>query len=153
MKEQDIRNANIIRENLSVLLEDNSAVDFCVTLFEISQLFDDIYDEGLLARKEVIDLIFKTIIHLPNNQFYSTFKNKLQPLIESYFLQWMSANSIEEFDGEKQLEKSYMLRAFIFQIYHFCGMLLKGKDFAISEAVVFQNCYGEKFEEYKKEFV
>lgn len=152
MKEKDLQNSDIIAGNLSALLGDDSAVEFGVLLFQISQLFDDIYDDGILGRKECLDLIFKTMVELPQNNFYNSFKYKLQPLVESMFLQWMSANAIEEFEGERQLEKSYMLRAFLFQIYQFCGMLLKGKDFAISEALVFQNCYGEKFEEYRKEF-
>lgn len=149
MKSEDIQKSQIIYDNLIALLGDEPATRFGVLLFEISQLFDDIYDDGGLEKKETVELIFKTMVELPQNHFYNTFKAQLQPLVTSMFLQWISAN---QYEIEKRgLEKAYMLRAFLFQIYQFCGMLLKGKDFAMNEALVFQDCYGEEFNEYKRE--
>jgi hypothetical protein len=148
-KEKDIQNSKIIEQNLIPLLEDGAAVNFCVTLFQIAQYFDDIYDEGKLEKNECLDLIFKSLFELPANLFYSAHQDKLQPLIVSMFLQWVSANEIEEQKGE--LEKSYMLRSNLYQIYHFCGLLLKGKDYAINNALTFQGLYGEKFNDYKEE--
>jgi hypothetical protein len=148
MKEQDLQNSQIIRENLNELLGDMSAVEFCVLLFQISQLFDDIYDDGV-SKDECLELIMKTMVYLPSNNFYRTFQSQLQPLITSMFLQWMSANKIETQGIEGELEKSYMLRAFIYQIFHFCAILLN-RDI---DGELFQKMYGEKFEEYKREFV
>lgn len=153
MKEKDLDNSKIIYENLEFLLGDKNAVEFCINLWQISQLFDDIYDEGGISKEECIDLIFRTMTILPQNKFYNAYRLELQPLINSMFIQWISANKIEENKDETMLEKSYMLRAFIFQIFHYCAMLLKGSEFALSESIDFQKCYGETFEDYKKEFV
>lgn len=150
MKEKDLNNSAIIYDQLLILLEDKGAVDMCVLLFKISQLFDDIYDEGKLEKSEALELMYMVMVDLPQNRFYSTFQGKLQPLIESFILQWMSANNLE--DKKEQLEKSYMLRAFLFQIFHFSAMVLKGKDFAIENSDIFQKMYGETFNEYVKEF-
>ena len=150
MKEIDIKNSNIIRGHLTELLDDVYAVDMCVTLFEISQLFDDVYDEGSLNKAHTLQLIQKSLIELPSNLFYRKFFNELQPMIQSYILQWMSANKMEE--QNLACEKSYMLRAFLFQIYQFCAMLLHGYDYAIDNSLVFQELYGEKFTEYLAEF-
>jgi hypothetical protein len=150
MKSEDIHNSEIIASHLESLLEDGAAINFCVLLFQIAQLFDDVYDDKL-EKRECLDLIFKTMVELPNNLFYSTYKDKLQPLIESMFLQWISANAIEK--TKQDLERSFVLRANLYQIYHFCAMLLKGKDFAIASALAFQSIYGEKFNDYKKEII
>ena len=150
MKEKDLKSAENIRNNLNGLLDNKSAVDFCVLLFEISQLFDDIYDEGKLEKTETVELMLKTLIYLPENQFYRYNQMQLQPMINSYILQWMSANGLE--DKKIMLEKSYMLRAFLFQIYHFCAKLLYGDLYAIDNAILFQELYGETYLEYNKEF-
>jgi len=150
MKEKDLKNSAIIYDELLILLEDKSAAEMCTLFFKISQLFDDIYDEGKLEKTEVVELMYMTMVDLPQNGFYNTFQYRLQPLVESFILQWMSANNLE--DKKEQLEKSYMLRAFLFQIFHFSAMVLKGRDFAIKNSDFFQKLYGETFNEYVKEF-
>jgi hypothetical protein len=151
MKGVDLKNANHIKENLDILINDVYAVDFCVLLFEISQLFDDVYDEGNISKEEAFELMWKTMVKLPSNPFYKSYMGKLTPMIESYILQWMSANTLE--DKKEMLERSYMLRAFLFQIFQFCAMLVHGESYAIEKAYLFQKLYGEKFEDYIKEFV
>lgn len=136
-----------LKENLSNFLQDDNATAFCMTLFDISQGFDDIYDEGQLSKKDTLKLISKTLIELPNNPFFCAYKHKLQPLLESYFLQWKSANAIESSRGD--LHKAYMLRAFIYQIFHYCAYIL-GRD--VPEEL-FQDLYGETFKEYSMEFL
>jgi hypothetical protein len=55
----------ILRSILDILINDVYAVDFCVLLIEISQLFDDVYDEGNISKEEAFELMWKTMVDLP----------------------------------------------------------------------------------------
>jgi hypothetical protein len=140
---------NFLRENLSNLLKNEEAVNFCCDVFDIAQGFDDIYDKDA-DKKGVYDLLWLTIFRLPHNQFFSTFRAQLDPLLMSLLLQWQSANVLEENKGD--LNKAYMLRAFFYQLCHFCAALLHGFAYAQEQSVNFQSLYGESFAEYSKEF-
>lgn len=141
-----------LKLNLTNLLVNENAVTFCMDLFQVSQLFDDSYD-NTLTKEQTYELLELTMVKIPQNPFYQAFFNKLQPLFESNILQWQSANMIEEGDNKESLEKSYMLRANIYQIFHYCAKLLFGSEYAQQNSFNFQVLYGEKLEEYKKEFI
>lgn len=160
MPREDItKHIDQLRIDLALLLKDENAVNFCMDLYESSQLFDDAYDD-VLAQNEVYKLLELTMVKIPNNPFYRVCFNKLQPLLESYVLQWQSSNKIEArqlvVSDEKEQElfnKAYSLRAYIFQIFHYCAKLLHGDKYAENQAIYFQLLYGETLENYKKEFI
>lgn len=139
-----------LKEHLDLLLKDEFAVKYCCDLWLQLQLFDDIYDEGVLDKESSLKLIQLSMVEIPNNPFFVRFQPYLQPLQYSLFLQWVSANKEEDTKGA--LHKAYMLRAFIFQIVHLCSSLLFGVEYAKENSQVFQELYGETFEEYQEEF-
>lgn len=147
------KTAQNLEGHLFTLLKDKDAVKFCTDLWCIIQTWDDIYDGDEYSQKDLNAAFTKCLVHLPLNPFYIAFAPRLLPLIESSILQWKSANSIEKSDDKESLNKSYMLRAFYYQICHYCSSLLWGEEYAVDNAVVFQSLYGESFKKYSKEFI
>jgi hypothetical protein len=121
---------------------------FCADLWLQLQLLDDVYDRDELTKEESLKLVKLTLIDIPNNPFYRSYAIRLNPLMESLYLQWTSANRLEE--EKRDLDKAYMLRAFIIQVFHYCSAILHGIDYA--ESMDFQQFYKEKFNDYKREF-
>lgn len=136
-------------QNLKNLLQNDDAVEFCSSLFTIAQGFDDIKDNET-EKVDVYGLMWCVLFKFGENPFYLKHKAFLQPLMASMLLQWQSANVIEQTLGD--LHKSYMLRAFFYQICHFCALLLHGSKYAQEQSLNFQMLYGESFENYRKEF-
>lgn len=143
------------RENLerilSECLSDVDAVCFCLSLWEVIHIWDDLYDQDKKVPKDTLNGVFTyLLVELPNNPFYVANQLRLRPMIESMILQWHSANAIE--DGSVKVgnghRKAYMLRAFYYQIVHYCGLLLHGWEYAQRNIGPFQSIYGEEWESY-----
>lgn len=138
-------------EQLMVLFEDVNASRYCSDLWLQLQLMDDVYDEGkTTSKEEALQLINLSLVEIPNNPFYKAYYSQLNAFNHSIFLQWASANKMET--EKRDLDKAYMLRAFVVQVFHYVGALLKGTQFAFDNSDIFQALYGETFNDYVEEF-
>lgn len=147
ISEKDQNFLKSLRGQLDHLISDRNAVSFLCDLWLCSQLFDDIYDEGGIDKENTLILMNMAFVTIPQNPFYLSFRDKLQPLMHSMILQWESANEIEKNKGN--IHQSYVLRAFFIQVCHYCAALLHGFEYAQEHAETFQKLHGEKFEDYK----
>lgn len=148
MKDEQIILA--LNDALLTLFSKGEAVDFLVKLFISFQNIDDVYDGETTDKDEIVSLCISGITIIGADNFYSRHKDKLAPLVESAYLQWQSANKMEE--SGKASEKSYMLRAYYYQIVHFVASLVYGQKYAVDKSVEFQELYGELYINYKEEF-
>ena len=130
--------------------EDADAMAFLRGLFILFQGIDDYYDGDLTDKDDIVDLHFNALSELYGNPFFRRYGHKITPMIESAHLQWQSANRMES--SGLANEKSYMLRAYYYQIVHFCAAQLYGNSFAINNAISFQRFYGETYSDYIEEF-
>lgn len=149
MSEKDAKNYQLLLEQYTLLLNDVAAAKLCADLWLTAQIFDDIYDEQI-TKKDCLKLMKLVFVDIPQNPVYDAVRLKLQPLLHSMMLQWQAANSIEE--NKSDLNKSYMLRAYFFQIPQYLAALIHGDEYANQLSDSFNALYGEKYEDYSKEF-
>lgn len=104
-----VRNRQEIADFLHVWLKDDAdAVNFCLSLLSICGVWDDLIDRDNEVAPESITNVFSImLVSLPNNPFYTYYKNELQPFIEQGVYDWLAANELEK---DKKLTASYALR-------------------------------------------
>lgn len=141
-------------EALFELFQGNQdAVMFCMELLYVYHLWDDLIDGDKERTKDEINNAFMMILtDFRRNAFYRTFQHDLLPLITSSILQWTDANNIEDEGEESELNKSYMLRANIIQIWGYCAYLIGGFEHYKQVGTMLQKLYEEDFQAYIEEF-
>ena len=145
-----------LTEVLMDVLKNEDAVRLCINVWEAWELFDDAYDDKL-SKDEVYRLLEITMVLIPNNIFYRTFRDKLQPIVELNIMNWHTSNNIEENslnfndkDHEKLFYHSYILRSFITQLFSYCVRLLHGDKYCYDNSARLQLLFNNTFEEYKR---
>jgi len=150
MNHKDSEGYRRLEEQLRVLLVDESAVKYCCDFWLQAQLLDDVVDGDEVPFDSAHKLVQLVMGDLKFNPFYQRFQSYLAPVELSFYLQWVASDRLER--SKKDLHKAFMLRAAIFQIFHLCAALLHGVEYAVENSVIFQDLYGETFEEYSEEF-
>lgn len=138
-----------LEKALNKYLADASAVDFCLKLWDVIQVWDDLIDSDPVSNEDVNKAFITLMIDLPRNQFYRAFEVDLRPLMMSAILQWQVANEFENSPGGEDLNKAYMLRAGYYNIVHYCVYLIHGTDIAEKLGPDILRIYGEKLNEFK----
>lgn len=127
-----------------------AAVAWLLDLWQVIQTFDDLVDGDTVDRKTLDALIYASLINLPSNPFYMTHATQLSPLIASAILRWKASDTAER-NGAAD-EKSFVWRAAYYDIVLMVVMLCHGPSAALQVADKVMALYGEKFEDYRKEF-
>ena len=119
---------------LDALKGNESAVDFCLLLGGIQQVWDDLVDgDKAVTAGRINQALIGAIIGLPLNGFYCRHFGELQPIMRVGIMDWMTANALERGDDhDKTL--AFMLRDSIVSIVVQCAYLVGGHDWAISKA-------------------
>lgn len=105
---------------------EQTAVAYCLDLAYISHLWDDLIDKDKQRTDEEINNAFMAALFtIPTNPFFRKYESELRPLMASVVQQWEVSNVLEIGD-ESDREKAYMLRAGIYQIFHYCAQLVGG---------------------------
>lgn len=148
-KEQEF----ILRQNLDgVMLGNKAAIDLCITLFGIAQVWDDIIDGDSVSAKDVNNAFISALVAIPTNPI-AQLMPELPWHIYNVFLRWRDATSIENNSpSDSDLHKCYMLRAGFYDIPLLIAAKLYGDEHAEKVGVTVRRMYGEIFEEYAKEF-
>jgi len=126
------------------------AIALSFMLLEVAHVWDDLIDEDEVS-KENIDKVFKYLIYdIPMNPIY-----KMIPGINSHllniFLRWRDATAMESKENP-DLEKTYMLRAGIYDIFSIITYYLLGDEKAKEMGPKIRALYGETLEGLKEEF-
>lgn len=143
-------NNDILKEQLTLLELPQNAIAWLMSLYAVIQSFDDVKDEDKLEDKKLYELIFNSMIAMPTNAFYLANIVALSHLVNLQILKWIASNNLEQ--NIQANTHSFMWRAGYFDIVLHVVFLCKGFDFAKDNAHLILSLYGEKSDDYLKEF-
>jgi len=140
-----------LRENLTkVFMLPDSAVEWLMMVYDAIQVFDDVADGDAVERKDLNATIWNTLVGMPQNAFFIANNHHLVPLLATNILKWQASDTAER---NKQADaKSFMWRAGYYDLVLMAVSLVHGAGFATVNAHHVMALYGEKFEDYLKEF-
>jgi hypothetical protein len=129
-----------------------AAVMLAITLFDISQAWDDLIDGDSISTKDINQCFLNCLFVLPTNPIAQAMP-ELPHHIYNVFLRWRDATWLERNEPtEDNLNKCYMLRAGFYDIFVLIAAKLYGDDYARRVGPAIRKFYGEKLNEYKQEF-
>lgn len=140
-----------LKENfVSVFGLPNAAVEWLLMLWDAIQVFDDVADGDEVRRDDLDVVIWNTLVGMSQNPFWQANANSLMPVVATMVLKWQASDEAER-DGKADA-KSYMWRAgyydVVLMVVTLCHPAKRAKE--LSRYVM--ELYGEKFEDYMKEF-
>lgn len=113
-------------------------------VLEVVHLWDDMVDgDKSIAAANANAAMRKAMIDLPSNPFWFNNSGILQPILQSCYLQWIAANVLEKEQQAGDVEKAYMLRASVYQLFHIVAALCGGMAWAEQIAPEIYRLYGE----------
>jgi len=127
-----------------------NAVAWLLDLWAVIQVFDDVADGDNVARKDLHDAIWRSLVEMPSNPFFAANTGNLLPVLANAFLKWVASDDAER-AGQAD-EKSFIWRASYYDVVLMAVLLAQGKDAAVAKAATVMALYGENFDAYKKEF-
>ena len=140
-----------LRENLKTTFAlPPSAIDWLIMVYEIIQVFDDIADGDNVSRKDLNSTIWNVFIGMNQNQFFVLNNSNLMPILANAILKWQASDTAERLGNAD--EKSFVWRAGYYDLILMAVLITHGPDYAINNSHLVMQLYGEKFEEYIKEF-
>lgn len=139
-----------LRAHLVALGLHENAIAWLLDLWEAIQTFDDFVDEVDVEREQTYRLIWNALIGMPSNPFFLANAQVLLPVMANSYLKWRAAESAEQ--RREVDEKSFMWRASFYDVVLQCVLLVHGSDKAAELSPAVMALYGERLEDYKKEF-
>jgi hypothetical protein len=141
------------REKLNVwLLQDQQAIEYCLYMIKTAHLWDDLIDRDTdYSDEDINDMFTYLLVELPSNTFYQRNMSTLVPTIMNIILKWHTANVFEKEKKKGDLDKAYVLRAELYQLFVICATLLGGKKWGLKVSPEIWRCYVEELDVFKKE--
>lgn len=140
-----------LRQNLQVALDlPNDAVEWLCDLFEVIQVFDDYADGDDVSRAALDSCICKSLVMLPASPFFIKHSSQLLPMLTAAILKWKASDMVER-EG-KHGPMSFAWRAGYYDIVLMVVSLVHGRPAAMESGHIVMRLYGEKLEDYMKEF-
>ena len=140
-----------LKENLQkVLMLPTPVVEWLVMVYEAIQVFDDVADGDTFERKELDAVIWNTMVGMHQNPFFITNSHHLIPLLATAIMKWQASDYAER--KGKADARSFVWRAGYYDLILMAVSLTHGPGFAAKNAHMVMELYGEKFEDYMKEF-
>lgn len=127
-----------------------AAAAWLLDLWEVSQVFDDFADGDSVPREALDAAIYASLVDMPANPFFLAHAATLSPMLASLVLKWKASDAAER-NGAAD-EKSFVWRAAYYDMVLMVVMLCHGPRVALQAADKVMALYGEKFEDYRKEF-
>lgn len=136
-----------------VLLGNRDAIEFIDLIGQITQDWDDLYDEGAEpGHEKVNELMWAALVQLPVNPFYQRHFATLYPLVRQMIVDWFDANRLQEYGDEHALHIAFVLRDSSAGLLTTCAGLVGGYDHMRRVGPVIRAfCMDEPFEEFKEE--
>ena len=127
-----------------------SSVEWLLMIYQAIQVFDDVADGDEVTRHELDKTIWNMLVAMHQNKFWRLNQDALSPLLATMILKWQ-ASDIAERSGKAD-EKSFVWRAGYYDLVLASVQICHGPEIAIKMASYVMDLYGEKFEDYIKEF-
>jgi hypothetical protein len=122
------------------------AASFASNAWHAAQDWDDIHDEGKRSNALICWLAFGK----EYDAYFQRHAAILRPIMLSVCLQWTAANAYEA--APRSIEKSFMLRAGIYGLFHAIAYIEGGFDWAEEIGPVIYDMYAETLDDLRKEF-
>ena len=127
----------------------SGAIALSFMLLEVAHLWDDLID-GDKVDEDDINRIFRYLIYdIPMNPVYNLIPGIHVHLL-SIFLRWRDATEMEK-EENPDLEKTYMLRAGIYDLFSLIAFHLHGDKWAKEIGPSVRKLYGETLTSLKEE--
>ncbi len=140
-----------LKENLQkVFLLPAPAVEWLVMVYDAIQVFDDIADGDTVDRKDLNATIWNTLVGMHQNAFFLANSHYLIPLLATAIMKWQASDHAER-NGQADA-RSFVWRAGYYDLILMAVSITHGPGFATNNAHLVMEFYGEKFEDYMKEF-
>jgi len=140
-----------LRENLlKVFMLPKPAVEWLIMVYDAIQVFDDVADGDPVDRKDLNATIWNTLVGMQQNAFFIANSHHLTPLLATNILKWQASDTAER--NKEADAKSFMWRAGYYDLVLMAISIVHGAGFATANAHFVMALYGEKFEDYIKEF-
>jgi len=140
-----------LKENLQrVFMLPASVVEWLLMVYDAIQVFDDVADGDTVDRKDLNATIWNTLVGMHQNQFFITNSHHLIPLLATAIMKWQASDQAER-AGQADA-KSFVWRAGFYDLVLMAVSITHGPGFATKNAHLVMALYGEKFEDYIKEF-
>ena len=130
---------------------DENSINFSLDLVRVSQIWDDLYDKDKDVSGDHVNYIFfKSIYELQKNVIWQ--HCAIGEHLLNVFLKWNDANVLEkEKKNDSDLNKAYMLRAGIYDIFPIIAYHLHGLKWALEVGPLIMRYYGEDLDTFKSE--
>jgi hypothetical protein len=126
-----------------------NAVQLSLDIYAVIQTWDDLIDRDNEVSNDDINETFRKLIYtIPTNPFYAAHAHELAPLFHDMMLQWMVANQMEADQKPGDLEKAWMLRAAVYQVFVYISSLAVDAAWAAVAGVDIWRSYGETLEQF-----
>ena len=110
----------------------------------------DVADGDPVERKDLNATIWNTLVGMHQNAFFIANSHHLTPMLATMILKWQASDTAER---NKQADaKSFVWRAGYYDLILMSVSLLHGAEYAATHGHHVMALYGEKFEDYMKEF-
>lgn len=140
-----------LKQNLQqVLMLPASAVEWLLMLWNAIQVFDDVADGDPVDREDLNSAIWNTLVGMNQNSFWIANSHNLAPVLATMILKWQASDCAER-AGQADA-KAYVWRAGYYDVVLMAVALCHGTKAATDMSHLVMQLYGEKFEEYMKEF-
>jgi hypothetical protein len=140
-----------LKENLTkVFMLPTPAVEWLLMLYGAIQVFDDVADGDPIEREDLNAAIWNTLVGMNQNIFWLANSQNLAPLVATMILKWQASDQAER--AGKADAKSFVWRAGYYDVVLMTVALCHGTQQATEKAQQVMELYGEKFDEYLKEF-
>lgn len=141
----------MLRENLKQVFNlPSEAIEWLMMVWNIIQVFDDVADGDPIDRSDLNKAIWDSLVGIYQNPFFVAHAHILTPVLATMVLKW-HASDIAERNG-KHDARSFVWRAGYYDLVLISVQLVHGPDVAASSAHLVMELYGERFENYMKEF-
>lgn len=126
------------------------AIEWLLMLWDAIQVFDDVADGDGVKREDLDVVIWNSLVGMHQNVFWQANANSLLPVVATAVLKWQASDQAER-DGKADA-RSFVWRAgyydVVLMVVTLCHTAKHAKE--LSRRVM--ELYGEKFENYLKEF-
>ena len=127
-----------------------SAISLSMMLLEVCHVWDDIVDGDPVTTDDV-NRVFRYLIYdIPINPVYKAIPSMPDHLLNIY-LKWRDATAMES-EENPDLEKTYMLRASLYDMFSMIAFYLYGDEWAKEIGPSVRKLYGETLDDLRREF-
>ena len=141
----------ILEQHLIETLElPNAATSWLLGMWDAIQFLDDVADGDDISRDRFDSALNQLLVAMPSNPFFIANASALLPVVAVQLLKWQ-ASDIAERCGQAGAV-SFVWRAGYYDLVLLTVQICHGYDVAVDMATTVMGLYGEKLDEYKKEF-